>query len=244
MFDAFAEKNQSVKVEKSNVPNKTDRRYSLNEFFDGRRFVLLQTDQSLFDGLNIKEQTDLATKIIKNRFQGHVIGLENKVFVNGVTENEYSHPSKHIEDDIYVAKMRASTELDNLMDAGFNFRKSADGLDGHIYSNAVGGFSYFDVIFKVGNEYFKGVINIENNRKGKRLKDITKIENITKDMTSQYGKNQKYAFLRDASMISIPDSEPKSNSLPKIPQKNLSRIQKRAVIPWTKSRACPERRGQ
>ena len=68
------------------------------------------------------------------------------------------------------------------------------------------------VIFKVGNEYFEGVINIENNRKGKRLKDITKIENITKDMTSQYGKNQKYAFLRDASMISIPDSEPKSNS--------------------------------
>ncbi len=132
-------------------------------------------------------------------------------FVNGVTANEYTHPSKHIDDDLYTAKMRASTELDNLIDAGFNFRMSADGRDGHIHASAVGGFSYFDVIFGVTNEYYQGVINIENNRRGKRLKDITKIENITKDVTSQYGNNPTYAFLRDASMDSIHEENEKSN---------------------------------
>ena len=57
-------------------------------------------------------------------------------------------------------------------------------------------------------------INIENNRRGKRLKDVTKIRNITKDMASQYGDNQKYAFLRDASMDSIfdPDENVKRKS--------------------------------
>ena len=65
--------------------------------------------------------------------------------------------------------MRASAELDNLIEAGQNFRTRPDGAYGHKHIRAVGGFSYFDVIFKVGNEYFKGTINIENNAKGARF---------------------------------------------------------------------------
>lgn len=201
-------------------------RHALCEFEDGKRFVMVEIDQDQFDGLSIKEQTDLATKVIKSRFQGKVIGLDNKAFVNGVTANEYTHPSKHIDDDLYTAKMRASTELDNLMDAGFNFRMSADGRDGHIHASAVGGFGYFDVVFRVANEYYQGVINIENNRRGKRLKDITKIENITKDVTSQYGNNPTYAFLRDASMDSIHENGEKSNPSAKNSSKNSSNLDK------------------
>jgi hypothetical protein len=44
------------------------------------------------------------------------------------------------------------------------------------------------------------------------LKDITIIENITQDMTSQYGDNPTYAFLGDASMDSIPQNPEKSTS--------------------------------
>ena len=187
------------------------RRMALCEFDDGQRFVSVETDQSSFDGLSQKEQTDLATKIIKSRFKGKVIGVDNKTFVNGVTANEYTHPSKHLGPAEYEAKMRASAELDNLMDAGFNFTNEADGKDGHVHPNVVGGFDYFDVIFLVSSEYYRGVINIENNARGKRLKDITKIENITKDVVSRYGANPSYTFLRDVSMISIPDSSEKIN---------------------------------
>ncbi len=195
-------------IEGSNVDGV---RYALCEFEDGQRFVDVKAEQSQFDGLSTKEKTALATKIIKSNFQGRVIGRENRAFVNGVTVDEYTHPSKHIDDDLYDAKMRASAELDNLMDAGFNFRTEADGLYGHKHPSAVGGFGYFDVIFRVAGEYYQGVINIENNRRGKRLKDVTKIRNITKDMASQYGDNPKYAFLRDASMDSISDPDEKVN---------------------------------
>jgi hypothetical protein len=61
----------------------------------------------------------------------------------------------------YDAKMRASSELDNLMDAGYNFRNSPDGRDRHVHNDADGGFDYYDVIFKVGDDYFRGVINIK-----------------------------------------------------------------------------------
>lgn len=57
--------------------------------------------------------------------------------------------------------MRAAPELDNLIDAGTNFRNSPDGTDEHHHPNAVGGFDYFDTIFKVGNEYYYGLVNIE-----------------------------------------------------------------------------------
>ena len=178
-------------------------RFSLNEFEDGRRFVDVQADQAQFDGLNDKQKTKLAIQIIKERFSGKVIGIDNRVFVNGRSAAEYGHPTKNISSDIRDAKMRASTELDNLIDAGTNFRTEPDGKDGHIHHNAAGDFRYFDTTFKVGNEYYKGVVNILPVSKGLLLKDITKIESITQDISSSYGQSPKSTFLRDASMSSI-----------------------------------------
>lgn len=183
-------------------------RYSLNEFADGKRFVDVQTEQSQFDGLDDKQKTKRAIQVIKEKFAGKVIGIDNRVFVNGRSAAEYGHPSKNISSDIRDVKMRASTELDNLIDAGTNFRTAPDGKDGHVHPNAVGDFQYFDTTFKVGNEYYKGTVNIEPVSKGLLLKDITKIENITQDISSSYGQNPKSTFLRDASMDSIrTDSE-------------------------------------
>lgn len=178
-------------------------RYSLNEFAYGKRFVDVQTEQSQFDGLDDKQKTKRAIQVIKEKFAGKVIGIDNRVFVNGRSAAEYGHPSKNISSDIRDAKMRASTELDNLIDAGTNFRTAPDGKDGHVHPNAVGDFQYFDTTFKVGNEYYKGTVNIEPVSKGLLLKDITKIENITQDISSSYGQNPKSTFLRDASMDSI-----------------------------------------
>lgn len=186
-----------------NVATEGGARYSLNEFADGKRFVDVQTEQSQFDGLDDKQKTKRAIQVIKEKFAGKVIGIDNRVFVNGRSAAEYGHPSKNISSDIRDAKMRASTELDNLIDAGTNFRTAPDGKDGHVHPNAVGDFQYFDTTFKVGNEYYKGTVNIEPVSKELLLKDITKIENITQDISSSYGQNPKSTFLRDASMDSI-----------------------------------------
>ncbi len=183
-------------------------KYSLKRFaIDGRRYVDVEADQSLFDGLSKREMGKLATSIIKSRFAGRVIGIDNKAFVNGVTATEYGFPAKQLTEDLHEAKMRASTELDNLLDAGTNFRTRPDGADGHIHPKAVGDFRYFDTTFKVGNEYYSGVVNILPVRKGLLLKDITKIENITEDIRSSYGDAPKSTFLRDVSMQIIHPGE-------------------------------------
>lgn len=189
------------------VPESPDVQYSLREFEDGRKFVDVVAEQERFDHLSANEQQKAAKKAIQEKFVGKVIGLTNRAFVNGNTAKEYVFPSKSIKDpNAREAKMRASTELDNLLEAGENFRTEPDGRDGHVHPNATGDFRYFDTLFKVGNEYYTGVINVMPVNKGLLLKDITKIRNVTKDITGSYGENPQSRFLRDASMNSIRSS--------------------------------------
>ena len=99
--------------------------------------------------------------------------------------------------------MRTAGELDNLLDAGTNFRNVPDGADGHVHPDVIGGFDHFDTLFKIGNRYFAAVINIKNVKRGKLFKDVTKIKDVTQDIMSSYGKNPKSQFLRTSSMNSI-----------------------------------------
>lgn len=117
-------------------------KYSLREFSDGTKFVDVQTDQKIFDGLAADEMPAKARELIKSKFAGKVIGVANRAYVNGASANEYAHPVKNITDKkIKEAKMRASAELDNLIEAGQNFRTRPDGAYGHKHIRAVGGFS-------------------------------------------------------------------------------------------------------
>lgn len=182
--------------------------FSLREFEDGRRFVDVTIDQKQFDGLSIPKMNNKARQIIKSKYSGKVVGIDNRVFVNGKSADEYIYFPHGTDESIIEAKARSSTELDNLIDAGTNFRKAEDGADGHIHPDVVDGFSYFDTVFKVGNQYYSGTINIKNNGKGKLFWGVTKVKNITQDIYASYGEPPTSTFLRDVSMDSIRNSEP------------------------------------
>ena len=96
--------------------------------------------------------------------------------------------------------MKASTELDNLIEAGEYIGNEPDGKDGHIHKNNVGGFDYYKVLFKIANNYFEGKVNIEIMNMGRLFKDITEIEDVTEDTTSSYGSNPKSRFLKTSSI--------------------------------------------
>ena len=198
---------ESETAKTKNTADDSGVRYSLKAFSDGRKFVDVDVDQELFDGLTIAEMNALAKKIIKKRFAGNVIGINNKVFVNGKSAEKYIYFAPGTDTQIIEAKARASTELDKLIEAGTNFRKQPDGEDGHIHPDVVDGFSYFDTIFKVGDQYYLGIINIKNIAKGRLLWGVTKTKNITEDIHGSYGENPTTIFLSDVSInkISQPD---------------------------------------
>lgn len=192
--------------EQKNTTLEGGEKYSLREFQDGVRFVDIQESPHVFEGLSIPEMNRKAKTILMEKFAGKVIGIDNRVFVNGDSINEYLHPSKYIDMETRTAKLTAAGELDNLLDAGKPLPNEADGRDGHAHPDAID-FSYFKTIFKIGEDFFEGIVNVKNIKRGKLLKDVTKIRNITEDIVSSYGKNPKSNFLRDASMLSIRNSE-------------------------------------
>lgn len=197
-------------AEKNTAGVRGEVKFSLRTFEDGTRFVDVAADPHTFDGMTVAEMNKVAKDILMKKFAGKVIGMDNRAFVNGDSVNEYIHPSKSIDLETRKTKLAAAGELDNLLDAGTYLGNRADGADGHIHPDAID-FSYYGTIFKVGSEYFWGKVNIKNIKRGRLLKDVTQIKNITQDIVSSYGDNPKSNFLRDASMDSIRGSEQNVN---------------------------------
>ena len=194
-----------------NKENQGNVKYSLMEFSDDkRRFVEIDQEQYRFEGHDRREYPRIAKEIINEKFNGKVIGLDNKMFVNGHGRDEFSNPSKYIQGNVYEAKMRSAGELDNLLDAGTNLRNEADGRDGHYHSDVINGFDYYDTLFKIGDRYYEAVINIKNIKRGRLFKDVTKIKDVTQDIMSSYGKNPKSQFLRTSSTDSLSQNEEKA----------------------------------
>ena len=143
---------------------------------DGTPYVLVDTDQTRFDGLSPAEMRKEARKVILEKFRGKIIGDIDKAFVNKHSAEEYSHSAnRRISDDITVAKMRSSAELDNLMSASQYIGSEQD--DGR-HQDAVNGWRKYSVIFDVSGSKFKGEISLKGTMRGWVFYDLTKIENI------------------------------------------------------------------
>lgn len=153
--------------------------HSIRTTKDGTKYVFVDTDQGIFENVKEKDVPRILREYIKNRFRGTVIGSGNvKAFVNARTGSEYTNPAKsrRLNENVYSDKMRAGTELDNMLDAAYNERP---GTDDHNEEEFPNGFILYDVVFKVGERLYTGVINIGVDELGrKRFYDLTKIKNI------------------------------------------------------------------
>lgn len=83
------------------------------------------------------------------------------------------HPKNGLDNTTYSSKMKASTELDNLLEIS-QFVKSEPDDGRHIF--AKNGWDYYETVFKVGNKTYSGLLNIAKGEKGKLLYDITNIK--------------------------------------------------------------------
>ena len=63
----------------------------------------------------------------------------------------------------------------------------------------------------MGERYYSAILNIKNTERGKLLKDLTQIKDITQGIISSYGTNPKSKSLRNASMDSIAEKREKVN---------------------------------
>lgn len=154
--------------------NSTKTRYSIQTDNNGNKYVRVDTDQNIFEGKSISEQTKIAHEYILNNFRENGLLKEGaNINVSRKTANEYTHPKRGLNNDIYSSKLKASTELDNLLEISKLIKSEPD--DGrHIF--AKDGWDYYETVFKVGDKTYSGWLNIANGKNGKLLYDITNIK--------------------------------------------------------------------
>ena len=149
-------------------------KFSIQTDKNGNKYVKVDTDQDIFKGKSLSEQNKIAKKYILNAFRENGILLnDEKINVTSRTANEYTHPKRELNKSDMSAKLKVSTELDNLLKISeYQYSRADDGRHGI----AKDGWDYYQTIFKVDNNFFEGLINIAKNGDNKTLYDITKIK--------------------------------------------------------------------
>lgn len=129
-----------------------------------------------------------------------------KRFVYKRSAEEYAYPAnKRQESDIKSAKMKSSTELDNLMSTSQFVEHTDD--DGR-HPDATGGWDWYSVDFVVDGQPFSGTISVKNTDNGRVFYDMTKIRSLNDRKSDLSGKPLHVASVDKTSINStIPQEQ-------------------------------------
>lgn len=163
-------------------------KYSIKTDNKGNKYVKVDTDQYIFENVNENEYSKIAKEYILNKFRdgNKKINLPTMedVKVTSNTAREYTHPKNKLAIETKKSKMKASTELDNIIQISeYRYSRPDDGR----HKIAKDGWDYYKTVFEVNGKKFEGLINIAKSGNKKTLYDITKI----KELVEPYSTSDK-----------------------------------------------------
>lgn len=201
-----AYRNTTMQKAISNLNN--DTKFSIQTDINGKKYVNVDTNQDIFTGKSLAEQTKIAKKYILDNFRQNGIDVNNeKINVTSKTANEYTHPKNQLPSATKTSKMKASTELNNLLSISeYKYSKPDDGR----HPLAKDGWDYYETTFKVGDNLFTGLVNIGKNGNKKTLYDITNIKRI--DQNRGTSANAFSTSLVNSSIGNVPQSNTNVNT--------------------------------
>lgn len=171
----------AFKQEYQNTNNQTSR-FSIQTTADGNKYVKVDTNQDIFEGKNINEQIKIARRYILDNFRENGINFnESNIKVTSKTANEYTHPKNKLPQSTRESKIKASTELDNLLNVSeYQYSSKDDGR----HSFAKDGWDYYKTVLEVNGVKFEGLINIAKDGNKKTFYDVTKIKRISQNRST------------------------------------------------------------
>ncbi|MBQ9346681.1 MAG: hypothetical protein IJT94_04975, partial [Oscillibacter sp.] len=206
-LDAGAKAVREGNEQKNAATKDGGEKFSLKKMADGTKFVDVDIDQDLFDGLTVNEMQTLAKREIVSRFKGKVIGTEYTAFVKKDSAEHYAYPANRRMDlQQKEDKMRASPELDHIMEASVYRENVPD--DGR-HPAATGGLDKLDVKFRVNGRMYDAEITVLVTNRGRVFYDMTKFKDIT---GREIGQTHNSAAETSGNVLndSIADSGPES----------------------------------
>lgn len=189
------------------------KKFSIKTAKDGKKYVLVDKQQGRFIGLDNSQAAKLAKEIIQDEFAGQTLPLGEYAAATVRKQadwrkhrsgdrydaaGKYAHDGSYYSDTVFQAKMRASANLDEMLEAA-EYVGHSDDHKNHTF--ATDGFDYYKTTFVVGGRAFEGIFNIGLSDMGATFYGMTKIEQVTSSGT----------FASDL----VPDAQPDYGDLPK-----------------------------
>ena len=155
----------------SNKSNLKDKKFSIQQDSNGNKYVEVDTDQNIFDGIDEKDYNKIAKMYIKDYLMGKArLGNSDSVEINKKTSKKYTNPGKKQEN--FVEKMKLTPELKNVLEIATLRENSIAKKINSKFAN----WEYYDFEFKLDGKPFKGNINVGITDKGKYLYEINNVK--------------------------------------------------------------------
>lgn len=155
----------------SNRSNIKDKMFSIQQDSNGNKFVNVDTDQDIFDGVDEKDYNKIAKMYITDYLIGNTrLGNNDSVEINKKTSKKYTNPGKKQEN--FVEKMKLTPELKNVLGIATLRENSIAKKINSKFAN----WEYYDFEFKLDGKTFKGNINVGITDKGKYLYEINNVK--------------------------------------------------------------------
>ena len=189
------------------------KKFSIKTAENGKKYVLVDKQQGRFIGLNNIEAARLAKTLIQDEFAGQTLPLgeyaattvrkqdnwnSHRVGDRYDGASKYAYDGSQYSEATFRAKMRASANLDEMLETA-EYVGHSDDHKNHTF--ATDGFDYYKTTFVVGGRAFEGTFNIGLSDMGATFYGMTKIEQVTSTGTL-------------ASSL-VPDAQPDYGDLPK-----------------------------
>lgn len=183
-------------------------RFSIQTDSNGNKFVKIDTNQDIFKGKTLSEQTKIAKQYILDKFRDKGLKLDNEnVKITSKTANEYTHPKNQLPYKTKQAKIKASTELDNMLNiSDYQYSSNDDGR----HRFAKDGWDYYKTVFEVDGVKFEGLVNVAKSGDKKTFYDVTNIKRISQNRSAL---DKSFSTSLTNSNNSIPTSNDNVNTI-------------------------------
>ena len=183
-------------------------RFSIQTDSNGNKFVKIDTNQDIFKGKTLSEQTKIAKQYILDNFRDKGLKIDDEnINVTSKTANEYTHPKNQLPYKTKQAKIKASTELDNMLNiSDYQYSSNDDGR----HRFAKDGWDYYKTVFEVDGVKFEGLVNIAKSENKKTFYDVTNIKRISQNRSAS---DKSFSTSLTNSNNSIPTSNNNVNTI-------------------------------
>ena len=196
----YAYRNTTTEQAVSNI--NTNPVFSIQTDINGNKYVNVDTDQNIFDGINSKDYNRIAKMYINDYLLGNTrLSDTGEAVIDTKSARKYTNPGKRQSN--FIEKMKLTPELRNALEISKKTQVALPSKETSKYKS----WGYYKFNFKLDNQNFSGVINIGIDSQGNR--HFYEINNIKKTSgISETSPNRPTGF----SVNNIPQSTQSVNS--------------------------------